>query len=132
MTGLIFTAALLGIASIVVAMVANWDLERQKKDLAELEKTWREKAVALEHEQERRRLAQGTLEFTEKLKREAVDEIESLSIELDVLEEEEMRALVEDEGEGEGEDDGTGEEVAQSDDPHEIRMARDIDRTDGF
>ena len=130
MTGLISITATLAIAAIVVAIVANWDLDRQKKDLAELEKTWREKAVALEHAEERHRLAQGTLEFTEKLKREAVDGIESLSEELDRLEEEEMRALVEDEGEGE--DDGTGEEVAQSDDPHEIRMARDTNRTDRF
>ena len=126
MTALIFIAAMLAIASIVVAILANWDVDRQKKDLAELEKAWREKTVALDHAQERHRLAQGTLEFTEKLKREAVDEIGELNVELARLEEE-MRRLAEGEDEGEG----GGVEVAQSD-PHEIKMARDTSRTDGF
>ena len=128
MTALIFIAAMLAIASIVVAILANWDVDRQKKDLAELEQAWREKVVALDHARERHRLAQGTLEFTEKLKREAVDEIGALNVELVRLEEEEMRRLAA----GEDEDEGGGVEVAQNDDPHEIKMARDTSRTDGF
>ena len=101
-------AAVLVIASVVVAIVANFDLDRQKKEVAKLEQTSREMAAQREHEEERHRLAQGTLEFTEKLKREAKGAIK------------ENAAEIESEDEGAGE----GSEVEEKD-PHAIKIARD-------
>lgn len=56
----------------VLAIVSNWNLDLKKREVAQLEQAWREIALRLEHEEERHRLAQGTFEFTEKLKREVI------------------------------------------------------------
>ena len=120
MTGLMVIAAVLVIASVVVAIVANFDLDRQKKEVAKLEQTSREMAAQREHEEERHRLAQGTLEFTEKLKREAKGAIKENAAEIERLEEEEKQAEIESEDEGAGE----GSEVEEKD-PHAIKIARD-------
>jgi flagellar biosynthesis/type III secretory pathway M-ring protein FliF/YscJ len=116
LTGLIAVAAILVIASVAVAIVANVDLDRQKKEVAKLEQMWRDMAGQLEQEEERHRLAQGTLEFTERRKRETEDEIRDDTAEIERLEEEERRA------EAEGVD---GEEEVHHGDPHSITMARD-------
>ena len=116
MTGLIAIAAIFVIASVVVAIVANVDLDRQKKEVAQLEQTWREMASKLKYEEERHKFAQGTLEFTEKLKRETEDSIQEYSVEIERLEEEERKAETEDTDE---------EQEVHKEDPHAIKMARD-------
>lgn len=117
--------AILVIASVVLAVLAGWDLDRQKKEVAELEKTWRELAGRLAHEVERHKLAQGTLEFTEKLKGEAEVSIEDHITEIKHLQEEERKAEAEaDDESGEG---GAHTQASQAD-PHAIKMARDPHR----
>ena len=113
--------AILVIASIVLAVLAGWDLERQKKEVAELEKAWRELAARLAHEVERHRLAQGTLEFTEKLKGEAEVTIEDLITEIKHLQEEERIAEAEADDESA---EGHGHTEASQADPHTIKIAR--------
>ncbi len=115
MTALTAITAILVIGSVALAILANWDLDRQKKEVAQLEQAWREIAARLEYEVERHRLAQGTLEFTEKLKGETEDSIQEISAEIERLEEEERRAEAE----------GTDEEQVHDGDPHAIKMARD-------
>ena len=70
-------------------------------------------AGQLEYEEERHKLAQGTLEFTEKLKRETEDAIQENEAEIERLEEEERKAEAE----------GTAE--VHGEDPHAIKMVRD-------
>jgi hypothetical protein len=117
LTALTAITAILVIGSVALAILANWDLYRQKKEVAQLQQAWREIAARLEQEEERHRLSQGTLEFTEKLKGETEDSIVEMSSEIERLEEEEQKA----ESEGLVED---GEQTHQED-PHAIKMARD-------